>query len=287
MPWFGFMQADRESLPASVVAAAVMSLLTILLQLWLLNFLVFDFPVHYLWIVYCLLIISGFVFAWFSRHFCRLIADHSTTVPRWLVLQLKTLSQKFNLAVPEVHVLNMPGLNAFALQGLSRRGHILLHTSVLTHLHQDEVEAVLAHEYSHLARHHAFMLTIVQGMTLPLTVPVALLAGVLYAFIYGLDKFRGVFLALLHVMTVLWFPLTSVGLALFTRGWEFAADRQAAQVIGTEKYIAVLTCLHGSFFQHPNLLSIAEPNARGTQQAWALSHPSLAQRINALLEIGQ
>ena len=201
---------------------------------------------------------------------------------------INTLARRFNLLQPEIHTLNTPGLNAFALQGLSKRGHILLNASVLTQLNQDEVEAVLAHECSHIADYHAMMLTVVQGMTLPMTLPIAVCAGLFYAFIYGLDKFRSAILTLNHIMTVLLFPLTSIGIALFTRYWEFEADRQAAQAVGTEKYISALQCLHGSFFQHPNLLEIsAGTGIRENRYGWALSHPSLAQRINALLEIGQ
>ena len=188
---------------------------------------------------------------------------------------------------PVIHPLTTPGLNAFALQGFSKRGHILLNAAILQQLNQDEIEAVLAHECSHLKRYHAMILTIVQGMILPVTLPIAALASLFYAFIYGLDKFRSAVLTLNHIMTVVLFPLTSIGIALFTRFWEFEADRMAASAIGSEKYINVLTCLHGSFFQHPNLLEISvQANAQG-RFAWALSHPSLAQRINALMEIGQ
>lgn len=282
------MRAKPPTLPINVIVAAIIAFGTIYLQLLIFNAILFEFASIELLFVYSLLIACGLSFALFCQYLCRLISDRVTQVPGWLTALLKSLARKFNLPIPEIHLLNMPGLNAFALQGISRRGHILLQTSVLTQLNQDEVEAVLAHEYSHLASHHAFMLTVVQGMILPLTIPIASITTLFYAFIYGLDKFRGVFLTLHQVMTALLFPLTSICIALFTRGWEFAADRQAAQVIGMEKYIAALTCLHGSFFQHPNLLNIStEANGQARQQGWALSHPSLAQRINALREIGQ
>ena len=275
-------------MPATVLVALLMSLATIFAQLWLLNELFFEFPESDLILIFAALLASGLLFALACRSICRWIADRSVSLPVWLSPMITSLAQRFALLQPEVHTLNTPGLNAFALQGFSRRGHILLNASMLTQLNQDEVEAVLAHECSHIARHHALLLTVVQGMSLPMTLPIAASTGLFYAFIYGLDKFRSAVLTMNHIMTVLLFPMTSVGIALFTRSWEFEADRQAAQVIGTEKYISVLQCLHGSFFQHPNLLEITSAvSGRENRYSWALSHPSLTQRINALLEIGQ
>ena len=270
------MSVRGLTVPVTVLVALCLSLITIFAQLWLLNDLLLDFPQGDLFLLFGILLASGLLFALACRRICRLIADRSVLPPVWLTPMLNALARRFEIRPPEIHTLNSPGLNAFALQGLSRRGHILLNVAMLTQLNQDEVEAVLAHECSHIASYHAMMLTVVQGMTLPMTLPIAVGAGLFYAFIYGLDKFRSAVLTLNHIMTVLLFPLTSIGLALFTRYWEFEADRQAAQAVGTEKYISVLQCLHGSFFQHPNLLEIsAGSSGRENRYAWALSHPSL------------
>jgi heat shock protein HtpX len=276
------------TVPVSILAAILMALITLFAQLWLFNELVFGVARSNLYLASIGLLGCGLLFALFCESCCRWIADRSTPLPVWLAPMLKNVANGFNLLQPEIHLLKTAGLNAFALQGFSKRGHILLNAAVLTQLNQDEVEAVLAHECSHIASHHALLLTVVQGMILPVTLPLASLAGLFYAFIYGLDKFRSAVLTLNHIMSVLLFPLTSIGLALFSRNWEFEADRQAALVIGSDKYIAALRCLHGSFFQHPNLLDIsADSNAQVSRHGWALSHPSLSQRINALLEIGQ
>lgn len=275
-------------MPVTILAAMFTSLITIFAQLWLLNDLVLGLSQVNLLRGCVGLLGCGVLFALVCPRICGWIADRATPLPTWLIPMLKNLAQGFNLLQPEIHLLKTAGLNAFALQGFSKRGHILLNASVLTQLHQDEVEAVLAHECSHIARYHALLLTVLQGMILPVTLPVALLAGLFYAFIYGLDKFRNAVLTLNHIMSVLLFPVTSIALALFSRRWEYEADRQAALVIGRDKYIAALQCLHGSFFQHPNLLNIsANSNTQVSRYGWALSHPSLTQRINALLEIGQ
>jgi heat shock protein HtpX len=234
------------------------------------------------------LILCGVVFALRCSDLCHRFAADKPAHPVWLRPALASLCKRMQLPVPELHSLNTAGINAFALQGLFDHGHILLNSATLTHLHEDEIDAVLAHECSHIANKHAFVMTLIQGMTFPLTLPAAFVVSLLVGIIFGMENFRRMFLALHQLLTVLFFPLTGIGIAFFTRVWEFDADRQAAQIVGVEKYLAALKCLHGSFFQHPNLLNISNDNPRQTgKHSWALSHPSLAQRIHAILEIGQ
>ena len=187
-----------------------------------------------------------------------------------------------------IYALSDDGINAFALGDAGAGGVVFLHEQVLAHLTQDEVESVLAHELSHLAAGHATLMTFLQGMTAPLIAPAATLAGLFMSMLFGMRGVRQHFLQVYHVLSVLLFPLTSLLIALMMRHWEYAADRQASRLVGKAKYIAALQCLHGSFFQHPDLLSYSAGQATpdADKEQWALSHPSLKQRIHALREVG-
>lgn len=282
------MKSALKKVPVSVLLAVCMALVTIVCQIYLLNVFLLHVPVIYIGIIYAVLIFGGMLFGLFCTQICRRFANDKQSNPAWLRPALKSLTKRMQLAEPELHTLNTTGINAFALHGIFDNGHIVLNSATLTHLHEDEIEAVLAHECSHIASYHALALTLIQGMTLPLTMPIASGLALFYGVIFGMENFRRMFLTTHQMLTILLFPLTSIGVAMFTRIWEFAADRQAAEAIGTEKYIAALKCLHGSFFQHPNLLNLSnDEGGQGRQQGWALSHPSLAQRIHTLLEIGQ
>ncbi|MGD8926630.1 MAG: M48 family metalloprotease, partial [Thioalkalispiraceae bacterium] len=77
--------------------------------------------------------------------------------------------------------------------------------------------------------------------------------------------------------------------------WEYQADSCAASLVGKQQYLQTLRCLHGSFFQHPNLLNqigkapikvATKTQVQPKSQEGGFTHPSLAQRINALQEIG-
>lgn len=282
------MAASVRKPPVSVLLALLTALVTVLIQLYFFMVLLLDLSSGLMLSLYAMLIVSGIGFAVFCTFICRRFADDKRVNPAWLQPTLRALAKRMQLPEPELHTLNTSGINAFALHGFFDRGHILINNETLTHLHEEEVEAVLAHECSHIAHYHAIVLTVIQGMAFPLTMPISLLLGLLYSVIYGTENFRRVFLTVHQMSTIMLFPLTSMGLALFTRLWEFAADRQAADAVGLEKYIAALKCLHGSFFQHPNLLNLTgEAGGKNAKHGWALSHPSLAQRINALLEHGQ
>jgi heat shock protein HtpX len=162
---------------------------------------------------------------------------------------------------------------------------------VLTSLTHDEVEAILAHEICHIEKGHAGILTFMQGVMLPITLPLALMINSMFSRFFGSSSFKTKLLRTNSLLSFICFPLTSIVLLLFSRYWEYEADACASSLVGKEQYLQALRCLHGSFFQHANLPgafnSIANSARVKTQsQGGGLSHPSLAQRINALQEIG-
>jgi len=106
------------------------------------------------------------------------------------------------------------------------------------------------------------------------------------SWLFGIRDFRQHFIQVYHLLSILLFPVTTILIALVMRQWEYAVDAQAAQLVGKAKYIAALQCLHGSFFQHPDLLNLSAGHITGNQDQWALSHPTLKQRIHALREVG-
>jgi len=214
---------------------------------------------------------------------------------QWLAVMNQQLSMRANIVQPEICILNTVGINAFALDSIFGRGYVLLHSQIFSALTQDEVEAVLAHEISHIAKGHASILTFVQGMTAGITIPIAFLLAVIFWIFTGFTQFRNRLIQLNSLVLFLCFPFTSILVMFVTRQWEYEADHYAAGMIGKQQYLQVLRCLHGSFFQHPNFLSRSTwlpGNDTNLLLKWlkrpvsGLSHPSLAQRINALQAIG-
>ncbi|VAX01496.1 hypothetical protein MNBD_GAMMA21-2671 [hydrothermal vent metagenome] len=242
--------------------------------------------------------LSGIAFSFRLDWVSQLYSQDQSIRIQWLSVMNQQLSIRANIMQPEICILNTVGINAFALDSIFGRGYVLLHGQIFTSLTQDEVEAVLAHEISHIAKGHASILTFVQGMTVVFTLPVAFILSVATGIFTGFAHFRRRLIKLNSLILFLSFPFTSLLVMFVTRQWEYEADRHAAEMIGRQQYLQVLRCLHGSFFQHPNLLSRSAwlsshaGNDTNVLNKWlkrpvsGLSHPSLAQRINALQEIG-
>lgn len=224
----------------------------------------------------CLLLLRLFCRTWFVN----------ASPAEWMRQIVLHLSQRLGMSPPELYTLASDGINAFALGDARTSGAVFFHRQMLTHLTQDEVESVLAHELAHLAAGHARLMTFLQGMIAPLIVPMAVCAGFFISLLFGIRGFRQHFIQVYHMLSVLLFPVTTVLIALVMRQWEYKADAQAAKLVGKAKYIAALQCLHGSFFQHSDLLNLSTAQATPDNDQWALSHPSLKQRIHALREVG-
>lgn len=217
--------------------------------------------------------------------FCRVLFP-GVTPPPWMIQLVSELSHRLGISQPALYALSTEGINAFALGDARASGVVFFHGQILAHLTQDEVESVLAHELAHLASGHAMLMTFLQCMIAPLIVPLAACAGLFLSLLFGIRSIRQHSIQVYHMLSMLLFPVTSILIALVMRQWEYAADAKAARLVGRDKYIAALQCLHGSFFQHPDLLNPSAGKSSTDKDQWALSHPSLKQRIHALREVG-
>jgi heat shock protein HtpX len=249
---------------------------------WLMNF-----SIEQVTLVYSLMLATGLVATYVARMLGRQIFIVTENLPGWTGMFLGKSAQKLSANTPEILLSRTAGINAFAIGDLSHKGVIVLQQDIFRQLTQDEIEAVLAHELSHIYLHHAAVLTVLQAICIVAVLPLLLLVTAFIALIYGTRKFRSIFLILQNLFILVLFPLPAVMIAAVTRCWEYDADRVAASLVGKDRYIAALRCLHGSFFQHPNLLGATSlTGARIHKEGWALSHPGLMQRINALRDDG-
>lgn len=254
-------------------------------HVWFYTSYILGFPLGwFLFLVGCLMFIALLCLV-LLRAFCRILFLHAPP-PEWLKQLVTQQAYRLGISRPELYALSTEGINAFALGDARTSGVVFFHGQILSHLTQDEVESVLAHELAHLASGHAMLMTFLQGMIAPLIAPLAATAGLFLSLLFGIRGFRRQFIQVYHLLSMLLFPVTTILIALVMRQWEYAADARAARLVGKTKYIAALQCLHGSFFQHPDLLSLSAGNSFTDSDQWALSHPSLKQRIRALREVG-
>ncbi len=100
----------------------------------------------------------------------RVIERWANSTETWLLETVKRQVQRVGIGMPEVAIYDSPDINAFAT-GV-RRNHALIavSTGLLQFMGQDEVEAVLAHEVTHVANGDMLTLALIQGVVNTLVV---------------------------------------------------------------------------------------------------------------------
>ena len=224
-----------------------------------------------------------------------LLGVRQVTQPRdsqelWLLMAVRQQAQGVGICPPRLGIIDRPVLNAFTV-GLNRNtAQIVLGRGLLQNLNQDELEAVLAHEIAHILNNDMRTLALVQGAVNVLTVLPARLASLL---IDRLLLRRGqpalAYYLILTLTQLCYGWLASIVVTSLSRQREFHADREGARLVGRDKMIAALTCLHADTAPSalPGMLvafGITGRISEGLEQL-LITHPSLTERLRALRQI--
>jgi len=247
--------------------------------------------------------IIGFGGAFVSLAMSKWVAKRSTGAqvivqPRnqaeaWLLETVANQARAAGIAVPEVAIYDAPEPNAFATGPSRNNALVAVSTGLLHGMTPDEVEAVLAHEVSHVANGDMVTLTLIQGVVNTFVIAIAKVAGYLVdrALSSGSDEeYQGPGLAY-YVTSIaaelLLGILASAVVLWFSRQREFRADAGGARLAGRGKMIAALERLRALQDQPSHLPSqmaafgINGGVAEGLKRLF-LSHPPLEERIAAL-----
>lgn len=213
---------------------------------------------------------------------------------QWLFNTVARQAQQVGLRMPEVAIYNSPEPNAFATGPSRNNSLIAVSTGLLHSMNRDEVEAVLAHEMSHVANGDMVTLTLIQGVVNTFVIFLArLIAGAVNnALRSNQDNNRGqgglVYYGLVLVFEIMFGFLASIIVMYFSRQREYRADAGAAKLVGPNKMIAALQRLgQGQVRGQASTLegSLAAFGIRGGKKPASellLTHPPLEKRIQAL-----
>jgi heat shock protein HtpX len=220
----------------------------------------------------------------------RIIESPSNGTERWLVATVERQAREAGIGMPDVAIFDAAEPNAFATGASRNKALVAVSAGLLRTMNEGEVEAVLAHEVSHVANGDMITMTLLQGV---LNTFVLLLSRVLGQIIdravfrsergYG----PGYFLTVIVLQIVLGI-LASMIVMAFSRWREFRADAGGARLAGRAKMIAALERLRRS--QQPGQLpeAVEAFGIRGRVgegfKRLFMSHPPLAERIAALHE---
>lgn len=216
----------------------------------------------------------------------RLIEQPASPTERWLVDTVSRQAQSAGIGMPQVGVFD-GAPNAFATGWNRNDALVAVSTGLMHDMTQDEVEAVLAHEVSHVANGDMVTLALVQGVVNTFVVFLSRIVG----FIVDRAVFKtqrgmgpGFWITSMIAQVVLGI-LASAIVMWFSRWREYRADAGGAALAGRDKMIAALERLKQGH-EPPNLPDEVKAlciNA-GKMQALFASHPPLDDRIRVLRE---
>ena len=232
--------------------------------------------------------ISLFISKWMAK---RATGAHVIEVPsnmteRWLVDTVKRQAEKAGIGMPEVAVYEAPEINAFATGWNRNSALVAVSTGLLSNMSQEEAEAVLGHEVTHVANGDMVTLALIQGVLNTFVIFLSRVIGFLvdkmllknergYGPGFWITSFVAeMLLGVLALMIVMW----------FSRYREFRADAGGASLAGRQKMIAALERLK---LNHEQSTLPAQVKAFGISGGGGfgrlfMSHPPLEERIAAL-----
>ncbi|MEY4642282.1 MAG: hypothetical protein RLZZ227_2276 [Pseudomonadota bacterium] len=214
----------------------------------------------------------------------QIIQQPRTEFERWLLQTVGRQAEQSGIRMPDVGVFEQPAPNAFATGWNKNAALVAVSTGLVNSMSRDEVEAVLAHEISHVANGDMVTLTLIQGVVNTFVVFLSrVIAFVVDRVIFKVERGHGpafwivsivaqIALGILASMIVMW----------FSRYREYRADAGGAALAGRGKMISALRALKSSHpAEMPGELTAFGINS-GRMSALFSSHPPLEDRIRAL-----
>jgi heat shock protein HtpX len=210
------------------------------------------------------------------------------------------LAQKAHLPeIPQVGIFQSQTPNAFATGPTKRRSLVAVSTGLIQTLSHEELEAVIAHEISHIANGDMVTMTLLQGVV---NAFVMFLARILAFALSGLGRSKeekggsyGSYMLFTFLFEIVFMVIGSMIIAFFSRRREFRADKGSADLIGKDPMIHALMKLKQLHPSSSNahatespalaaLMIIKSPNKRNFFELFS-THPPIDVRIEHLQQL--
>jgi heat shock protein HtpX len=197
---------------------------------------------------------------------------------------VERLARSANIKMPEVAIYR-GAPNAFATGAFKNSALVAVSDQIMAQMDRSELEAVLAHEVSHVVNGDMVTLTLVQGV---LNAVVLFLSRIIAYAVDNATSDRnrrgssGMYYAVMYAMQILLGILASLVVFAYSRRREYAADAGSARLLGTpQPMINALRRLAGDETSLPQSLRAFGISGKSSTSIWA-THPSIEDRIRAL-----
>ena len=217
-----------------------------------------------------------------------LIKEPKNETEMWLVKKLNEISVKANIKTPEFGIFDSQQLNAFATGASKNNSLVALSSGLISHMSKDEIEAVIAHEISHISNGDMVTMTLIQGIINTFVIFFSRIIGhVVDRVVFKVQRGHGpAYYITSIIVQILLSILASIIVMWFSRKREFEADHSAAKLVGANKMISALKTLSN---KSPDALpdqmaafGISGKKEKSYKSLFS-SHPSIESRIESLL----
>ena len=233
-------------------------------------------------------LISLFISKWMAKRSvgAQVITAPSNATEKWLFNTVKRQADRAGIGMPEVAIYDAPEINAFATGWNRNNALVAVSTGLMNNMTQDEAEAVLAHEISHVANGDMITLALIQGVVNTFVIFFSRIIGYLVdRMVFKVERGTGpAFFIVSMVAQVVLGILANMIVMWFSRHREFHADAGGASLAGKHKMIAALERLKLNHEETALPQSVAAFGISGGSAFSRLfmTHPPLDERIEAL-----
>lgn len=220
----------------------------------------------------------------------QVIVNPTNPTEQWLYDTVRRMAAQAEIGMPEVAIYDSPDMNAFATGMKKNDALVAVSTGLLQNMLKDEVEAVLAHEITHVACGDMVTMALIQGVLNTFVILLSrLAANVINNFLSSDEEGEGLgffgYMAVTIVLEIVLGLFASIIVMWFSRKREYTADQGAAYLTSKEKMVSALRRLQAH--EEPSHLpdQVAAFGIRPKMGGMAVlfrSHPPLEERIKAL-----
>jgi len=217
----------------------------------------------------------------------RLIEQPANATESWLVETVRRHAQAAGIGMPEVGIFDAPEMNAFATGARRNNALVAVSSGLLRGMSQQQAEAVLGHEISHVANGDMVTLTLIQGVVNTFVIFLSRVIGhTVDRVVFKTERGHGpAFIITVIVAQLVLGILASMIVMWFSRRREFRADAGGAHLAGRDSMIGALERLRmGHAAPLPDQMAafgIAGGIGQGLKRLF-MTHPPLEERIAAL-----
>ncbi len=218
-----------------------------------------------------------------------IIKEPRNNAERWLMETVQRQTQQAGIPMVDVAIYHSEDVNAFATGATKSNSLVAVSAGLLNNMTQDEAEAVIAHEVSHIANGDMVTMTLLQGVLNTFVIFISRVIASVISSSRNDDEESssnsGIYFLVSMVLEFALGILASMIAMWFSRYREFRADAGSAQLVGKEKMIAALQRLQRVHEPQEMQGSLATFMINMKSSALFSSHPPLEARIEALRKL--